>query len=287
MQMKRLFATTALTAAALMCAVGTTAWPAAASTTAGESVPFPGGPMVKANAPGNSSIPTISENWSGYAATSAKAFTYVHSTFVQPSITCPGVANQWTSNWVGLDGFNDSTVEQDGTFVHCGGSGNTTPKYEAWYEMYPAGSVNVFAVHAGDIIDTSVTYASGAFSLTVSDLTTGKTATNTATCSTCTRASAEWIIERPALCNSAVTKCFLTELADFGTSTMGGDEAQVAGGNVKGVGGFANDPIDMVDPIASGGFISLDTVSALSGKSFTATWDRSGTTTPITLGPDR
>jgi Peptidase A4 family len=184
---------------------------------------------------------------------------------------------------VGLDGFNDQTVEQDGTFAHCGGTGDTTPKYEAWYEMYPANSVNVFAVHAGDIIDASVTYANGEFSLTVSDLTTGKTATDTATCSTCARASAEWIIERPALCNNAGTTCFLTELADFGTSTMGGDEAQLAGGTVKGVGGFTNYPIDMVDPVSGGGFISLDTVAPLSGKSFTATWDRSGNTEPITL----
>lgn len=291
MSMRRILATTALTAAALLCAVGTGGLSAVANAevmpnaAVTQSVPLPGGPMVKASAPGNSSIPTISENWSGYAATSAKQFTYVHSTFVQPAITCPGVANQWTSNWVGLDGFNDQTVEQDGTFAFCGGTGHTTPKYEAWYEMFPAGSVNVFVVHPGDIIDVSVTYASGEFALTVSDLTTGKTATNTAACTTCTRASAEWIIERPALCNSAFTKCFLTELADFGTSTMVGDEAQVAGGNVKSVADFTNYPIDMVDPLASGGFISLDTVGALSGKTFTATWDRSGTTTPITLGP--
>jgi hypothetical protein len=260
-----------------------TAASAAVNPAAAETVLHPGGPMIQSGAAAGSQPTTVSENWSGYAATSKKQFTYVHSTWVEPTITCPGVPNQWTSNWVGLDGFNDQTVEQDGTFAHCGGSGDTTPKYEAWYEMYPANSVNVFAVHAGDIIDASVTYANGEFSLTVSDLTTGKTATDTATCSSCARASAEWIIERPALCNNAGTTCFLTELADFGTSTMGGDEAQLAGGNVKGAGGFTNYPIDMVDPVSGGGFISLDTVGALSGKSFTATWDRSGNTEPITL----
>jgi hypothetical protein len=41
----------------------------------------------------------------------------------------------------------------------------------------------------------------------------------------------------------------------------------------------------MVNPLASGGFISLDTVGPLSGKTFTATWDRSGSTVPITPGP--
>ena len=147
--------------------------------------------------------------------------------------------------------------------------------------MYPANSVNVFAVHAGDIIDASVSYANGQFSLTVSDLSTGKTSGTTATCSNCARASAEWITERPELCNNAETKCFLTELADFGTSTMSGDEAQVTGGNVKGVAGFTNFPINMVNPVSGGGFISLDTVSALNGKSFTATWDRSGDTYPL------
>jgi hypothetical protein len=72
-----------------------------------------------------------------------KPCTYVHSTFVQPSVTCSGVADQYTSNWVGLDGFNDQTVAQDGTFAWCGGTDHTTPKYEAWYEMYPANSVNI------------------------------------------------------------------------------------------------------------------------------------------------
>jgi Peptidase A4 family len=290
MQTKRIF-TTVLAAAALTgaaCFTGLTGAASAAvtSTAAAANVPVPGGPMVKANsAPGHSQATTISENWSGYAATAGKKqFTYVHSSWVVPAITCPGVANQWASEWVGLDGYNTPTVEQDGTDGHCGGAGNTTPKYEAWYELYPADSVNVFAVHAGDIIDASVSYANGEFTLAVSDLSTGKTSSTTAACADCARASAEWIIERPALCNNALTNCFLTELADFGTTTMSGDEAQVTGGNVKGVAGFTNFPIDMVDPVSGGGFISLDTVGALSGKSFTTTWDRSGNTVPIDLG---
>ena len=149
--------------------------------------------------------------------------------------------------------------------------------------MYPAGSVN--SACPGAVIDTSVTYAHGQFTLTVSDLTTGKTATTAAACATCQRASAEWIIERPALCNNALTKCFLTRLADFGTSTMGGTKARGPRGSAKGIAGFVNYPINMVTPLSSGGFISLDTVGPLSGKTFTATWDRAGSTVPITLGP--
>jgi Peptidase A4 family len=272
-------------AAASLCAAGLVALPGVASAATSGSVPLPGGAMIRAAAPGNSSIPTVSLNWSGYAATSGKKFTYVHSTFVQPAVTCSGIKNQWTSNWVGLDGFNNGTVEQTGTFAHCAGPQSTKPVYKAWYEMFPAGSVNVFTVHAGDVMDTAVKYAGGTFTLTVSDLTTGKTASHSATCATCQRSSAEWIIERPALCNNALTKCFIARLANFGTATMGGTQAQVAGGPVKGIGGFTNFPIDMVNPLKSGGFISLDTVSALSGKTFSATWDRTGTKVPISLGP--
>ncbi|HEY1624495.1 MAG TPA: G1 family glutamic endopeptidase [Streptosporangiaceae bacterium] len=279
----------------MACAVGVTTMPAAASTTAAsattENTPQPGGPMVQPPKSGITSnvttTQTISENWSGYAVAGKKAYNYVTSSWVVPTLTCPGIADQWSSEWVGLDGYNDQTVEQDGTDAFCAGTGDTTPKYEAWYEMFPAGSVNLFKVNPGDIIDATVAYSdtTGAFTLTVSDLTTGKSGTDTATCSTCARASAEWIIERPALCNSAFTKCFITQLADFGSTTMGGDEASVDGGSVKGVGGFNNFAIDIVNPDANGdgGFYSLDTVGPVSGKSFTTIWQEPGTTIPITL----
>jgi hypothetical protein len=61
------------------------------------------------------------------------------------------------------------------------------------------------------------------------------------------RASAEWIIERPALCNNTETKCFLTALADYHTSTMTQVRARVAGGKVRNIGRFNNVPIFMVD----------------------------------------
>jgi len=290
MRPKGLLATAALTVAAMVCAIGATSLPAAASTTT-ENTLHPGGPLIHPSSGGITSnvstTTTISLNWSGYAVTGKKPYNYVTSTFVQPTVTCPGVADQDISNWVGLDGYNDQTVEQDGTAAWCGGPNDATPKYEAWYEMFPANSVNVFAVHPGDIIQATVSYSDSAadFTLTVSDLSTGKSATDTATCASCARASAEWIIERPADCNAAETKCFITQLADFGTSTMSGDEAQVQGGTLKGVGAFNNDAIDIVNPDANGdgGFYSLDTVGPTSGKSFTATWQEPGTTIPISL----
>jgi hypothetical protein len=153
--------------------------------------------------------------------------------------------------------------------------------------MFPAGSVSVFTVKAGDIIEDSVRYttATKMFDLTISDVSSNKTSGTSAKCNQCERSSAEWIIERPALCNSNFTKCFLTELADFGTTTMT-DATAKAGAGAEGIGSFKNaNAIFMVQPLKSGGFITLDspgpTDSATDG--FTTTWERSGKTVPIRL----
>ena len=284
--MKRWLALLSVAGGSVLSVAGT------ATAVAGSSaLPTVGGPMIRAVQSGvtGGGIPTISENWSGYAVTSTKKFNYVYASFVQPAITCPGVKKQLTSNWVGLDGFNDETVEQDGTFAYCGGPNWTTPQYSAWYEMFPAGSVNVFKVKPGDVIDATVSYSGGKFSLTIADVTSHKTATDTAACSACARASAEWIIERPAGCNASFTKCFLFALADFGTTTMNDNLAGLDHGPWRGIESFTNNyPIFMVAPLKSGGFITLDTVGPVSSSnSFTATWDRSGHPTPIQFGPNR
>lgn len=270
---------------ALLLGAGFAGAAGAASAGVAASRLQPGGTILRV--PGNGGLPTISYNWSGYAATSAKKFNYVSSQFVQPAVTCPGIPNQLTSNWVGLDGFANETVEQDGTFGLCGGKHHTTPEYSAWYEMYPAASGNVFRVKPGDVIDESVRYTGGKFHLAIADVTSGKHFSYVQACATCQRSSAEWIIERPAECNSTETKCFVTELADFHSTTMGDADARVAGGKVKSINGFNNYPISMINPLKSGGFISLDTVGPVSDHGFTATWDRSGTTLPLTLGPRR
>jgi hypothetical protein len=257
----------------------------------------PGGPMIRATGgkfsvrSAASDVPTISENWSGYAALAGKTkFSDVHSEFIQPAVTCPGAPDQLTSNWVGLDGFSDQTVEQDGTFAECGGPQNETPIYWAWYEMYPLDSVNVFRVKPGDIIEASVQYArsTGMFNLAISDVTTGKSGGLVTPCiTTCNRSSAEWIIERPAGCDAS--GCFLFALADFGTTTMTDDTAK-AGVTSGGPNDFsAAYPIYMINPLKSGGFISLDSTGRLhaSTDGFTETWNRAGKPLPITLSTRR
>jgi Peptidase A4 family len=302
--LSRRFLVTAFGAVSLMCAAGLAVLPGAASAAPGAhagavagapatgGVPTPGGPIVPVVTPGNVSAPASGQsfssfsvakaslNWSGYAITSAKKFTYAQSRFVQPAITCTGTKNTWSSNWVGLDGFNDTTVEQDGTAAHCGGPDLTTPVYKAWYEMYPKGSVNVFTVQPGDTINTTVSFSNGKFTLTVSDLTSGQSATHTAACASCKRASAEWIIERPELCTTA-TNCFLTRLADFGTANMSA-KVRVAGVSAaEGIPNFRNYNITMVNPTSGGGTEDLDGAGKVSSNVFPVTWDALGSTVPI------
>jgi hypothetical protein len=267
----------------------------AASAAASSGAMRPGGlPIIRDNVAGNAGLPTYSINWSGYAAqqTTSK-FNRVFSTFVQPAITCTGVKYLATSNWVGLDGFTDGTVEQDGTFAICGGKNDMTPSYAAWYEMYPAGSVEVFNVKPGDVMTSSVRYASGNYNLTIADLTSGKSYTKIAQCPSCQRNSAEWIIERPAFCgNGSCTKAVLSALPNFGTTTMTDDIASDATTKNAGINSFDSSPIagvynlnDQENP-GSSGFTSVDTVSSVFAgppDSFTATFNRAGQPCPITL----
>jgi hypothetical protein len=166
----------------------------------------------------------FSRAWGGYGGFDTKPFTYIQSTWVQPTVTCP-VSGAEVFFWVGLDGLapsDTSSVEQDGTGATCNGS---TPTYYAWWEMWPTNiAQTTFAVSPGDRIKASVTYEqTGVFDLTVQDLTTGAHDTEQETCGAglkCDRESAEWVVEPPTV-NTVVP------LADFGNFTMTDNEASV------------------------------------------------------------
>ena len=156
----------------------TTAVAGAPHTASGATLQ-PGGAMRHAVHPetslsGAKNASTTSTNWSGYAATGS-TYTSVASSWTEPTGTCKS-GSQYSSFWVGLDGYNSGTVEQTGTDVDCAGR---TPQYYAWYEIYPAASVEINqTVRPGDKISASVTYAgSSKFTLKISDSTRGWTYT--------------------------------------------------------------------------------------------------------------
>jgi hypothetical protein len=273
---------TTLVVMSSMVMTGMTAATASAGSAAATGAPMVGGATGRTS----EGLPTISLNWSGYAVTGKTPYNYVSSEFTVPKITCNGTPDVYTSNWVGLDGFNDDTVEQDGTAAYCKGPTHLTAVYYAWIEMFPAPTVETFKVRPGDVVSASVNYTGGKFVLTITDVTRERTKTVSSTCSSCERASAEWIIERPAGCNRTETKCFLFALANFGTSTLSENVARQDGGATTGLSAYPNaHQIFMVQNTKKGGFYALDNIGAVqsSDNSFTATFLRSGHTTPISL----
>jgi Peptidase A4 family len=188
------------------------------------------GKPTEANVPAPSNIVKNQEasfNWAGYVSTSttAQEYTHVVGTWKVPKSYC-NAEQRLTSDWVGLDGWTTSTVEQDGTLNWCF---EGTAYYYSWYEMYPAGTVEVgSSVEPGDAIKASVTRSGTNYTLALTDSTNTANSFSVAqTCAltTCLDESAEWIMERPAY------SIGITPLADTGTLTFGGGQC-TAGGTV-------------------------------------------------------
>lgn len=208
-------------------------------------------------------------NWSGYADVSTKAgtFTKVAGSWTMPAVTCTS-EDTIVSEWVGLDGFTSSTVEQDGTVGWCY---KGMPVYYTWYEMYPGGTVEVGrSLQPGDKITASVTRSGTSYTLKLTDATlaaNGFTVTKSCATTVCTDVSAEWIAERPSF------RIGMAPLADYGTWTVTGG-TETAGGTSGTIGSYATvDQIEMVD--ATDQYVLSMPSSLITSKSFTATWDNS------------
>ncbi|HEV2449868.1 MAG TPA: G1 family glutamic endopeptidase [Thermoplasmata archaeon] len=184
-----------------------------------------------------------SSNWAGYAVTSSKnSVTDVRGSWLEPKIvgTCPLLVSQYSSFWVGIDGYSSSTVEQTGTDSDCQ-LGSAV--YYAWYEFYPHASVviSTLTISPGDKMLGEVHWTGTAFALTLDDVTTGHNFTKSGTVSGAQRDSAEWITEAPSSSSG------ILPLADFGTSHWGGSQTGIKntcqatiGGVTQAIGKFAN-----------------------------------------------
>lgn len=154
-----------------------------------------------------------SNNWSGFAVY-GDHFRFVRATYTIPSLNCSiSPDGSYDSQWVGLDGYSDKTVEQIGTYAQCSGG---TPSYFGFYEMYPAPSVAFSGVSAGDSITVSVYYdrSTSHWTLKLYDNTIQAPLTESLSCpsgSKCWNASAEVISEVPNGGPPAAS------LADYGT----------------------------------------------------------------------
>jgi hypothetical protein len=210
-------------------------------------------------------------NWSGYAdtATKAQTFSKVSGSWAAPSLTCTR-EDQVTSNWVGLDGFNSSTVEQLGTIAQCFLG---TPIYATWFEMFPAGvKVEGTTLKPGDKITASVTRSGTSYTLKLTDAThpaNSFSVTKTCALATCKDTSAEWISERP----SFPSPFGIVPQARYNAFkiTNGTETANGTAGTI-GTGPGVN-AITMFDATST---YKINTVSALTGgNSFSTTWRNS------------
>ncbi|GAA2012022.1 hypothetical protein GCM10009839_02880 [Catenulispora yoronensis] len=135
--------------------------------------------------------------WGGYVATGS-GFRSIVGSWIEPTVSCTSSSNLFAP-WVGIDGYGSSTVEQVGAEVSCASG---SPRYRAWYEMYPANPVYLATathpVHAGDSFTGTVTTAgNGSYTLTLKDNTQGWSYRTTKQLGA-QNVSAEAIIESPS-----------------------------------------------------------------------------------------
>lgn len=129
--------------------------------------------------PDGTTASATSGNWSGYVATGG-TYTSVSASWIVPwGDVCLSSGDGVEASWVGLDGWNDGTVEQTGIIMDCT---KGYPQYYAWWETVPTQPVVQkygVAVDVDDSITATVTYdGSGTYDLLLTDNTQGWTENN-------------------------------------------------------------------------------------------------------------
>ncbi len=211
-----------------------------------------------------------STNWSGYAVTGPSgSVSDATGSWIVPAIqgSCPS-ANQYSSFWVGIDGYNSGTVEQTGTDSDCQGG---VPTYYAWFEFFPHASVliNGLTIHPGDKMSADAHFSGRSFTVSITDTTTGGTFSTSSSVKRAQRSSAEWIAEAPSSSGG------ILPLADFGTVSFSSSDATISG-TTGTIGSFGAN-VHQITMVTSGGATKASP-SALSGSgdSFSVRWVSSG-----------
>ena len=204
-----------------------------------------------------SSAAWAASNWSGYAETGT--FTSVSGSWTVPTVTAGATSgrgfrffrhstNAWYSAaWLGIDGFNDSSLIQTGT-EHDFYNGSA--HYSAWWEILPAAETVIpKPVAAGDVMSATITETATMvnskhmWTITLAD-TTENWSFTTSQAYSGAGSSAEWIVEAPSVNGQIAT---LAHYAFPGGAATAGDfngakVASTIGGALSGAGlVYAND----------------------------------------------
>jgi hypothetical protein len=212
---------------------------------------------------------STSSNWSGYAVTGS-SFTNAKGSWIVPKAKCSS-GDQYASFWVGIDGYSSGTVEQTGTDSDCSGG---SPVYYAWYEFYPAFPVNLgMTIKPGDHMSAKVVYSSSKFTITMTNETTGKTFSKTASVSGAKRSSAEWIAEAPSSSSGVLPLANFTEVlfGDDHTSVSGTCNAKDSSTNGP-IGSFPASAIQEITMEKNSVKEAIPAKLSSDGTSFSVTW---------------
>jgi Peptidase A4 family len=210
-----------------------------------------------------------STNWSGYAVTGATGSVQdVSGSWTVPSVTCDSGA-EYSSFWIGIDGFNSHTVEQIGVDADCQ---NGSPAYYAWFEFYPHPfvTINKFTVQPGDVVTAEVHYDTKTRQFTVAIHNGAQSFSASTKVNRAERSSAEWITEAPFRAANTLP------LAKFSTVSYNSDTAAMNGAPVP-IGAFAANniyEITMVDE--SGNAKAIPSALGSDKSTFSVQWVSAG-----------
>ncbi len=189
-------------------------------------------------------------------------------------MTYDGLADttEYVSNWVGIGGYDDSTLIQLGSMEIAPTSGSTS--YLVWYELYPASTQLIpNSVKPGDIITASLQCTAACspssvqtWQLSMVDHTAGWSWRQSFQYQS-SMASAEWITEAPGWPT--------LPLADYGKTTFDPVEANGLNPNLS----LSANGVIMQDPYGE----TSNPSSPVNGDIFSTCWG-SGSLTPCTAG---
>lgn len=240
----------------------TTTRPSTTTTTTAPAVPPPSMSPLPTTLPLSSAQ---SADWSGYVAYGGP-FTGVQGTFSVPTVTGSS-GQEATSEWVGIDGADNSSLIQAGVLeeVQPGGQG---AQVVPWWEVLPASATDIgtVTVSPGDTVTVTIWQVNAQkWEIYLVDNSNGEHFSATQSYSG-PGSSAEWVVEAPT--NGAT-------------------------GRVAPLGSFAN-PVGFTSLRTAGAATTLEQDTLVQGWSAVATpsaltaagFQVTNTTTPVT-GPDR
>ncbi|MDG0812051.1 G1 family glutamic endopeptidase [Cohnella rhizosphaerae] len=164
--------------------------------------------FVRSDKAQGSAVGWTSSNWSGYAQSGRKgAYNRVSANWTVPSVI-PSAQPVYSSAWVGIDGYNNTSLIQTGT-AHDFANG--VANYYAWWEILPAAETVIpYAVHPGDRMRAVIAKLNhGKWSISLRNLTRGWRF-RTVQAYKGPQTSAEWIVEAPQVGGSISTLARLT-----------------------------------------------------------------------------